>query len=150
MKCNFCKPFILIFMQNDGGVPPADISPFHSGGAKDANSCKFIAHSLCSFMLRRKLNPFVFKQFRTLCQKQPGVGSGKSVNSRLGLVPLRVAAFSAPQRYLCFCGLIKRARLNYFKMPEIAPSSINAETASISAARDRSSNTLADFTRTVS
>jgi len=34
----------------------------------------FLSHSSKLFCTHQKLNPFVFMQFRTLCEKQPGVG----------------------------------------------------------------------------
>jgi hypothetical protein len=37
-------------------------------------SFQILAHSFALFCARAKLNPFLFKRFRTLCQKPPGVG----------------------------------------------------------------------------
>jgi hypothetical protein len=35
-----------------------------------------LAHSFALFCTHTKLNPFLFKRFRTLCKKTPGVGVG--------------------------------------------------------------------------
>ena len=37
-------------------------------------SSSFLSHSCALFCTHQKLNSFVFKRFRTLCAKQPGVG----------------------------------------------------------------------------
>src|SRR5216683_5402972 len=39
-------------------------------------SSSFFSHSCALFCAHQKLNPFLFKRFRTLCQKPPGVGGG--------------------------------------------------------------------------
>src|SRR6266446_5269472 len=40
------------------------------------DSSSLFSHSSKLFCTRQKLNSFVFMQFRTLCQKHPGVGAG--------------------------------------------------------------------------
>src|SRR5260370_22641278 len=42
-------------------------------------SFHILAHSFALSCIPRKLNPFVFNRFRTLCQKPPGVGVPESV-----------------------------------------------------------------------
>src|SRR5260370_28130712 len=42
-------------------------------------SFHILAHSFAQFCTRQKLNPFIFKRFRTLCTKPPGVGEGATL-----------------------------------------------------------------------
>ena len=54
---------------------------------QDVSRCSelspFLSSSCALFCTRQKLNSFVFKCFRTLCQKPPGVGVGSRVSTRL-------------------------------------------------------------------
>jgi len=42
-------------------------------------SFHILAHSFALFCTHTKLNPFLFKRFRTLCKKTPGVGVGGQI-----------------------------------------------------------------------
>jgi hypothetical protein len=76
-KCSSRNPFVLIFMQIGGGV---------WGGAPNIPSSKpanlptlpalspFFSHSCALFCVHQNHNSFIFKHFRTLCPKHPGVG----------------------------------------------------------------------------
>jgi len=46
-------------------------------------SFHILAHSFALFCTFEKLNLFVFKRFRTLCQKSPGVEEGAHVSAHL-------------------------------------------------------------------
>ncbi len=79
-KCKFHKSFILTFMQNAGGVggnlnfpTPKPFTP--------ATFCihplcfDTLAHSFALFCTLAKLNSFISKRLRTLCQKHRGWGT---------------------------------------------------------------------------
>jgi hypothetical protein len=71
-NCPIRNPFVLIFMHRMGGVggpcssePPAPISYTLSPS---------FSYSCAPFCVCEKLNPLVFKRFRTLSRKHPGWG----------------------------------------------------------------------------
>src|SRR5260370_28313453 len=83
MKCNFCKPFILIFMQNDGGVPPADIAPFHSVAQKmltHVNSLHCALFVLC--YAKKKAQPVCFQAIAHSLSKTAGCGVVENLSTR--------------------------------------------------------------------
>src|SRR5260370_10042773 len=54
-------------------------------------SFHILAHSFALFCTHAKLNSFIFKRFRTLCEKQPGVGypfASQRSASELALPPV--------------------------------------------------------------
>src|SRR6266581_9405804 len=62
------------------------------------DSSPFFSHSCALFCAHQKLNPFIFKRFRTLCQKSRGVGGTASAISHPPLC--EPSARSASLRYL--------------------------------------------------
>ena len=46
-----------------------------------------LAHSFARFCTHQKLNPFLFKRFRTLCEKAPGVGVPLRFSTRIKMNP---------------------------------------------------------------
>ncbi len=59
------------------GTPPSPlITPHHI----QVLSFQTVPHSFALFCTPRKLNSFLFKRFRTLCQKTPGVGGGGTLS----------------------------------------------------------------------
>ncbi len=59
----------------------------------------FFSYSCELFCTHQKLNPFVFKQFRTLCAKHPGVGVGRNASPEHKLklsIPLDARLSPAP------------------------------------------------------
>jgi hypothetical protein len=42
---------------------------------RDSLSCHTPAHTFALFCAHQKFNSFLFKRFRTLCKKHPGVGT---------------------------------------------------------------------------
>ncbi len=80
----FYNPFVFKFMHVMGGCPPLleiptacplplvpYLSPAKPG---DPLSFHILAQSFALFCTRANLNSFLFKRFRTLCEKPPGVG----------------------------------------------------------------------------
>jgi hypothetical protein len=55
----------------------------HRGGTlrSPLSSTPFLSHSCALFCAREKLNPFLFKRFRTLCKEPPGWGWAHSSRS---------------------------------------------------------------------
>src|SRR5712664_312315 len=97
MKCNFCKPFILIFMQNDGGVPPADISPFHSVAQKMLTNVNSLHCALFGlFCAKKKVQPVCFQAIPHSLSKTAGCG----VVENLCQLAVRVGS-SASRCFLC-------------------------------------------------
>jgi hypothetical protein len=83
MKCNFCKPFILIFMQNDGGVPPADISPFHSVAQKMLTHVNSLHCALFGlFCAKKKVQPVCFQAIPHSLSKTAGCGVVENLSTR--------------------------------------------------------------------
>src|SRR5216683_1731336 len=72
----FHNSFLLIFMQNAGGCMGGISSTTHYSMPTLHYPLSFqtLAHSFALFCTHAKLNSFIFKRFRTLCEKQPGVG----------------------------------------------------------------------------
>ena len=69
-KCRGCRGGLLdvaTFGRLD--LPPSSIHPL---------CFQIVADSFALFCSHKKLNPFVFKRFHTLCAKHPGVGWGTS------------------------------------------------------------------------
>src|SRR6266851_4925618 len=56
--------------------PGAHHSPLITRHYTQVLSFHTLAHSFALFCTHQKLNSFVFKRFRTLCEKHPGVGVG--------------------------------------------------------------------------
>src|SRR6266478_6101109 len=56
--------------------PGAHHSPLITRHYTQVLSFHALAHSFALFCTHQKLNSFVFKRFRTLCEKHPGVGVG--------------------------------------------------------------------------
>ena len=87
MKCKFHKSFVLIFMQNAGGVGGTlrfpTFKPFKISTFCIHLFCfDTLAHSFALFCTHAKLNPFLFNRFRTLYQKHPGVGTPSETLAR--------------------------------------------------------------------
>jgi hypothetical protein len=61
--------------QGEGPLPLRNSSPVTHSYAQ-VLSFHSLAHSFALFCTPRKLNPFLFRRFRTLCTKTPGVGGG--------------------------------------------------------------------------
>src|SRR5712664_1004622 len=77
----FYNPFVFNFMHVMGGgaPPPRDpdcLSPTPCPllVPSKAEGSPFFSHSCAIFCTRANLNSFLFKRFRTLCEKPPGVG----------------------------------------------------------------------------
>ncbi len=80
-QCPPCNPFLLIFMHLVGGCRGASVfSAFRRSDLRTfrrvSSLSSFFSHSCALFCTHQNLNPFVFKRFRTLCQKPLGVGGG--------------------------------------------------------------------------
>jgi hypothetical protein len=58
--------FSLLSTLDSQPLPPSDLS-------------SFLSHSCALFCNNKKLNPFPFNRFRTLCRKPPGVGGGEQI-----------------------------------------------------------------------
>src|SRR5713101_8046147 len=88
LSCTYVEPILQPFCFHihacNGGVYPP---PQHS----DVQTCRcfnvsptyplsfqILAHSFALFCTQQKFNSFLFKRFRTLCEKHPGVGVGTS------------------------------------------------------------------------
>jgi len=76
-NCPFSISFLLIFIHVMGGG--AGTAVLHCPNLRTCQRffelSPFFSGSCALFCTHRKLNPFVFKQFHTLCQKHPGVGA---------------------------------------------------------------------------
>src|SRR5260370_21720796 len=91
----FCNPFVFTFMHVMGGVPPSSTFGRSNpqieahlqlwSGDPDPGATfrrvpiyplcfQILAHSFALFCTLQKLNSFLFKRFRTLCQKYRGWG----------------------------------------------------------------------------
>src|SRR6266704_3932867 len=58
------------------GSPSSSLRPIPLSPYPTFLLSHFFSHSCALFCTHQNLNPFVFKRFRTLCQKSPGVGEG--------------------------------------------------------------------------
>jgi hypothetical protein len=76
MNCPFRKPFVLTFMHRMGGVGGIpNLSTFQPSNVPTVLGLSpFFSHSSKLFCTREKHNSLVFRQFRTLSRKHPGVG----------------------------------------------------------------------------
>src|SRR6266851_6595442 len=73
-----------------GPCSPLRNSPLTARHSQPDSSSLF-SHSSRLFCTRQKLNSFVFMQFRTLCQKHPGVGVCAVASDVLGLHPAAIS-----------------------------------------------------------
>ena len=79
-KCAFCIP--------DASTGPANLTTF-------SDLSLFLSHSCALFCTYQGLNSFVFKRFRTLCQKPPGVGVPPTLSTRIKMTQATTDAISA-------------------------------------------------------
>src|SRR5260370_33098361 len=93
-NCDACNPFRIRSYENCRGVYQQFPFWFASKPAVGNSSLTpvarpciqvlsfhTLAHSFALFCTHAKLNPFLFKRFRTLCQKPPGWGEGHLLTS---------------------------------------------------------------------
>src|SRR6266851_7899924 len=79
---SLANPLECALTKNTGGGggrsshPGAHHSPLITRHYTQVLSFHTLAHSFALFCTHQKLNSFVFKRFRTLCEKHPGVGVG--------------------------------------------------------------------------
>src|SRR5258708_26908729 len=79
----FCNPFVFKFMHVMGGTPSPTCQPSNLPTFQRVSKLSPLFSDSCAlFCTHAKLNSFVFKCFRTLCQKPPGVGGGRTPVSR--------------------------------------------------------------------
>ena len=73
-----CKSFVCHSYENNRGV--YQLFPFRNSALAARRSVpyssSFVSYSSKLFCTRQNLNSFLFKRFRTLCQKHPGWGEG--------------------------------------------------------------------------
>ncbi len=79
----FINHFRTLFIVTGGVLPPSCLpsSEVQTCGRFNVfpsySLCfQILAHSFALFCTHARLNPFIFKRFRTLCEKPPGLGGG--------------------------------------------------------------------------
>ena len=81
-KMSLSKPSVCHIYDTAGGLGLAARSDFQTCERSNMSSVyppyfHTLAHSFALFCILQKLNPFIFKRFRTLCKKTRGGGVGE-------------------------------------------------------------------------